>query len=63
MTFLFQPGLFLLNLVCRDACRRSSVIETLKEFFSNVKTTKIKDEVNEIIACSLASLPAQPTVK
>ena len=45
------PGIFFMNLVCRDEARRNSVTEMLRESFASVQVKKIKGEVNEIIIC------------
>lgn len=49
---LFENGVFVLNLVCREQAQRSHIIETIKSLFPCVYNVKIPEDVNEIIyAC------------
>ncbi|KFU91301.1 Methyltransferase-like 13, partial [Chaetura pelagica] len=50
-TILKPEGLFVLNLVCRDAQLKESVLATLREVFPLLYTRRIEGEVNEILFC------------
>lgn len=45
------PGLFILNLVCRDPTLRKSVLEGVSSVFPTVLSQKIDQEVNEVLLC------------
>ncbi|KAE8610734.1 hypothetical protein XENTR_v10012226 [Xenopus tropicalis] len=44
-------GVFILNLVCRDAVLRLKVLNVLREIFPLIYAQKIDEEVNEILFC------------
>uniref|UniRef100_A0A8D0EYY6 eEF1A lysine and N-terminal methyltransferase n=1 Tax=Strix occidentalis caurina TaxID=311401 RepID=A0A8D0EYY6_STROC len=46
-----QPWVFVLNLVCRDARLKESVLATLREVFPLLYARRIEGEVNEILFC------------
>lgn len=46
------PGIFILNLVCRDSALRNSVLERLSSVFPTILSRKIEGEVNEVLLCS-----------
>ncbi|XP_009896549.2 eEF1A lysine and N-terminal methyltransferase [Dryobates pubescens] len=50
-TILKPEGVFLLNLVCRDAQLKESVLGTLREVFPLLYARRIAGEVNEILFC------------
>ncbi|XP_010288019.1 PREDICTED: methyltransferase-like protein 13 isoform X1 [Phaethon lepturus] len=50
-TILKPEGVFVLNLVCRDAQLKESVLATLREVFPLLYTRHIEGEVNEILFC------------
>lgn len=47
-----RPGVFMLNLVCRDSALRKSVLERVRRVFSTILTRKIEGEVNEVLLCT-----------
>lgn len=49
------PGVFVLNLVCRDSLLKDSVLAVLKEVFPLLYARRIEAEVNEILFCKLRS--------
>lgn len=49
---LLLPGLFILNLVCRDPVLRTDVLERVKSVFPTVLSRKIAEEINEVLLCS-----------
>ncbi|KFO75398.1 Methyltransferase-like 13 [Cuculus canorus] len=50
-TILKPEGVFVLNLVCRDAQLKESVLATLREVFPLLYARRIEGEVNEILFC------------
>ncbi|NXX78715.1 MET13 protein, partial [Urocolius indicus] len=50
-TILKPEGVFILNLVCRDAQLKEAVLATLREVFPLLYTRHIEGEVNEILFC------------
>lgn len=46
-----MPGIFILNLVCRDEKLRDQVLIDLKKTFSSVVSYKLDEDVNEILYC------------
>ncbi|XP_068808040.1 eEF1A lysine and N-terminal methyltransferase isoform X2 [Struthio camelus] len=50
-TILKPEGVFVLNLVCRDARLKESVLATLREVFPLLYARRIDGEVNEILFC------------
>ncbi|NWI66002.1 MET13 protein, partial [Todus mexicanus] len=50
-TILKPEGVFILNLVCRDARLKESVLATLREVFPLLYARRIEGEVNEILFC------------
>ncbi|XP_050685415.1 eEF1A lysine and N-terminal methyltransferase homolog isoform X2 [Leptidea sinapis] len=46
---LSERGHFILNLVCRDTTLRDSILETLKGHFKHIASSKLYEDVNEII--------------
>ncbi|XP_010168012.1 eEF1A lysine and N-terminal methyltransferase isoform X1 [Antrostomus carolinensis] len=50
-TILKPEGVFVLNLVCRDARLKESVLATLREVFPLLYARRIEGEVNEILFC------------
>ncbi|NXL44629.1 MET13 protein, partial [Podilymbus podiceps] len=50
-TILKPEGVFVLNLVCRDAQLKESVLATLGEVFPLLYARRIEGEVNEILFC------------
>ncbi|XP_054240360.1 eEF1A lysine and N-terminal methyltransferase isoform X2 [Indicator indicator] len=50
-TILKPEGVFVLNLVCRDAQLKESVLATLREVFPLLYARRITGEVNEILFC------------
>uniref|UniRef100_A0A8C6JTY7 eEF1A lysine and N-terminal methyltransferase n=1 Tax=Melopsittacus undulatus TaxID=13146 RepID=A0A8C6JTY7_MELUD len=50
---LKPEGVFMLNLVCRDAQLKESVLATLREVFPLLYVRHIEGEVNEILFCQL----------
>lgn len=50
---LTNNGVFILNLVCRDENIKKKVKNDLKSVFKSIGCYCIKDEVNEIIVCSI----------
>ncbi|XP_075567158.1 eEF1A lysine and N-terminal methyltransferase isoform X2 [Pelecanus crispus] len=50
-TILKPGGVFVLNLVCRDARLKESVLATLREVFPLLYARHIEGEVNEILFC------------
>ncbi|XP_067156792.1 eEF1A lysine and N-terminal methyltransferase isoform X1 [Apteryx mantelli] len=50
-TILKPEGVFVLNLVCRDARLKESVLATLREVFPLLYARHIDGEVNEILFC------------
>uniref|UniRef100_A0A8C8BSG1 eEF1A lysine and N-terminal methyltransferase n=1 Tax=Otus sunia TaxID=257818 RepID=A0A8C8BSG1_9STRI len=53
-TILKPEGVFVLNLVCRDARLKESVLATLREVFPLLYARRIEGEVNEILFCQLS---------
>lgn len=47
----FSPGIFVLNLVCRDEKLRDQVLNDLKKTFKSVVSYKLDEDVNEILYC------------
>lgn len=47
-----HPGIFILNLVCRDSVLRKSVLERVSGVFPIILSRKIEGEVNEVLLCS-----------
>ncbi|XP_010215275.1 PREDICTED: methyltransferase-like protein 13 [Tinamus guttatus] len=61
-TILKPEGVFVLNLVCRDAQLKESVLATLREIFPLLYARRIDGEVNEILFCQPSpQRPRQPT--
>ncbi|NWX87328.1 MET13 protein, partial [Nothoprocta pentlandii] len=61
-TILKPEGVFVLNLVCRDAQLKESVLATLREVFPLLYARCIDGEVNEILFCQPGpQVPWQPT--
>ncbi|NWI11501.1 MET13 protein, partial [Crypturellus soui] len=61
-TILKPEGVFVLNLVCRDAQLKESVLATLREVFPLLYARRIDGEVNEILFCQPGPQgPRQPT--
>ncbi|ELW70919.1 Methyltransferase-like protein 13 [Tupaia chinensis] len=56
-SILSPEGVFILNLVCRDAALKDSVLAGLKAVFPLLYVRRIEGEVNEILFCQLH--PAQ----
>ncbi|XP_043918670.1 eEF1A lysine and N-terminal methyltransferase isoform X2 [Protopterus annectens] len=56
---LAPQGVFILNLVCRDAILKEKVVGVIKEVFPLVYLRDIEGEVNEIFFCTLS---ADPTI-
>ncbi|KFV80129.1 Methyltransferase-like 13, partial [Struthio camelus australis] len=54
-TILKPEGVFVLNLVCRDARLKESVLATLREVFPLLYARRIDGEVNEILFCQPCS--------
>ncbi|NXH19905.1 MET13 protein, partial [Bucco capensis] len=54
-TILKPEGVFVLNLVCRDAQLKKSVLATLREVFPLLYARHIEGEVNEILFCQPSS--------
>ncbi|XP_009570537.1 PREDICTED: methyltransferase-like protein 13, partial [Fulmarus glacialis] len=54
-TILKPEGVFVLNLVCRDARLKESVLATLREVFPLLYARRIEGEVNEILFCQPSS--------
>ncbi|XP_054835158.1 eEF1A lysine and N-terminal methyltransferase [Eublepharis macularius] len=52
---LKTEGIFILNLVCRDARLRDTVLAALKETFPLLYVRRIEGEVNEILFCQQQS--------
>ncbi|XP_014113014.1 PREDICTED: methyltransferase-like protein 13 [Pseudopodoces humilis] len=50
-TILKPEGVFVLNLVCRDARLKESVLATLRDVFPLLYARRIRGEVNEILFC------------
>ncbi|KAM5148382.1 eEF1A lysine and N-terminal methyltransferase isoform 2-T2 [Mantella aurantiaca] len=48
---LKNDGVFILNLVCRDAALKRKVMSVIHEVFPLIYAQKIEDEVNEILFC------------
>ncbi|XP_018422337.1 PREDICTED: methyltransferase-like protein 13 [Nanorana parkeri] len=48
---LKNNGIFILNLVCRDAVLKRQVMSVIHEVFPLIYAKKIEDEVNEILFC------------
>ncbi|CAI9570366.1 unnamed protein product, partial [Staurois parvus] len=48
---LKNDGIFILNLVCRDAVLKEQVMRVIHEVFPLIYAQKIEDEVNEILFC------------
>lgn len=48
------PGMFILNLVCRDSALRKSVLQRVSDVFPSILSRKIDGEVNEVLLCSCA---------
>lgn len=48
---LSGPGVFMLNLVCRNLALRKSVLEHLNVFFPTILSKKIEGDVNEVLLC------------
>lgn len=46
------PGIFLLNLVCRNIALRNSVLERVRAVFPTMLSKKIEGDVNEVLLCS-----------
>lgn len=53
-TILKPEGVFVLNLVCRDARLKESVLAILREVFPLLYARRIDGEVNEILFCQLS---------
>lgn len=53
-TILKPEGVFVLNLVCRDAWLKESVLAALREVFPVLYVRRIEGEVNEILFCQLS---------
>lgn len=48
---LTKNGVFILNLVCRDATLKQQVIECLKKSFPCIASYQLEDEINDILFC------------
>lgn len=46
------PGVFMLNLVCRDSALKKSVLGRVRGVFPRVLSRGIEGEVNEVLLCS-----------
>lgn len=46
------PGIFILNLVCRNLALRESVLEHVSAMFPTILSKKIEEDVNEVLLCS-----------
>lgn len=46
------PGIFIMNLVCRNVALRESVLERVNALFPTILLKKIEEDVNEILLCS-----------
>lgn len=46
------PGIFILNLACRDLALRKSVLERVSAVFPSILSKKIEGDVNEVLLCS-----------
>nr|XP_056700690.1 eEF1A lysine and N-terminal methyltransferase [Euleptes europaea] len=57
---LKTEGIFILNLVCRDAKLKDTVLAALKEAFPLLYTRRIEGEVNEILFCQQLSRHKMP---
>lgn len=47
-----MPGIFILNLVCRNLALRQSVLEHISAMFPSILSKKIEEDVNEVLLCS-----------
>ncbi|XP_070531894.1 eEF1A lysine and N-terminal methyltransferase-like [Ptychodera flava] len=48
-SILKNSGIFIVNLVCRDATLKSTVFKDLKSVFPRIYCKKIEDQVNEVV--------------
>ncbi|NXP80154.1 MET13 protein, partial [Ramphastos sulfuratus] len=62
-TILKPEGVFVLNLVCRDARLKESVLATLREVFPLLYARHIEGEVNEILFCQPSPEGRQDTTE
>ena len=46
------PGVFILNLACRNPAMRKSTLERVSAVFPTILSKKIEEEINEILLCS-----------
>lgn len=46
------PGMFILNLVCRNVALREGVLERVNALFPTIFLKKIDEDVNEVLLCS-----------
>lgn len=48
---LVSPGIFILNLVCRDEKLREHVLAELRQSFRSICSYKLEEDVNEVLYC------------
>lgn len=47
-----EPGIFMLNLVCRNSALKKSVLERVSAVFPTIFSKQVEGEVNEVLLCS-----------
>lgn len=47
-----STGIFILNLVCRDAKLKKKTLEDLRRSFKSIASVPLEEEVNEVVFCS-----------
>lgn len=54
------PGQLVINLVCRDAVLRDSILASLKRLFKHVANVRLYEEVNEVVFACDREAPYSP---
>lgn len=52
-------GMFILNMVCRDAKLREQVKKDLADAFTNIHSYKMDEDLNEVLFCMNANIESQ----
>ncbi|XP_065339265.1 eEF1A lysine and N-terminal methyltransferase homolog [Cloeon dipterum] len=56
---LSDDGVFILNLVCRDPTLKTNTLQELMSCFKSVASVPLKNEVNDVIFCSVSKSPEE----
>jgi hypothetical protein len=52
VAYFYCAGIFILNLVCRDAKLKKKTLEDLRRNFTSIASVPLEEEVNEVVFCS-----------